>query len=170
MGWKVRWSKRHPDPVPAPAGPSQSTSEAAFLRWRGLDVPAILAVPGMLFIPWLLLILLLIHDHLPGVICLTPAFWLLGPVIGLGMPQFSRSRTRVALRREAFIAGGVWGILTGTAFLISGLVAFGPDPATRNFALFFGAGLIVFGAGGCARLAGWTAGRAVRHLGLDDTR
>jgi hypothetical protein len=122
----------------------------------------------MLFIPWLLLILLLIHDHLPGVICLTPAFWLLGPVIGLGMPQFSHSQTSTALRWEAFIAGGVWGILTGAASLISGLVAFGPDPAARNFTLLFGAGLIVFGAGGCALLAGWTAGRVVRHLGLED--
>jgi hypothetical protein len=154
----------------SPTGPSQPTSKTAFLRWRGLDVPAILAAPGLLFVPWLLLIILLIRDQQPGVICFTPMFWLLGAVVGRGIPQFSRSRTSAALRREAFIAGGLLGFLFGTTYLISALVVFEPDLATRNFALLSGAGLIIFGIGSCALLAGWVAGRAVRRLGLDDDR
>jgi hypothetical protein len=154
--------------MPAPADPAQLTSETAPSRWRELDVPAIFAAPGMLFVPWLLLIILLIRGQQPGVICFTPMFWLLGTVIGLGMPQFSRSRRRAALRREAFLAGGVWGFLTGTASLVSGLAVFGPDPAARTFAVLFGAGLIIFGTGICALLADWVAERAFRHLGLDE--
>jgi hypothetical protein len=88
----------------------------------------------------------------------------------VGIPQFSRSRTSAALRREAFIAGGLLGFLFGMTYLISALVAFEPDPATRNFALLSGVGLIVFGMGSCALLAGWVAGLAVRRLGLDEDR
>ena len=170
MGWKTRWLKRRPERVSTPSDPSQSASEKARLGWRGLDVPAILAAPGMLFVPWLLLIIFLIRDRQPGVICFTPFFWLLGPVVGLGIPQFSRSRTSIALRREAFIAGGLLGFLFGATYLISALVAFEPDPATRNFALLSGAGLIVFGMGSCALLAGLVARLAIRRLGLDDEK
>ncbi len=152
----------------SPAGPSRPKGKTGILRWRGLDVPAILAAAGILFVPWLLLIILLIRDRQPGVICFTPIFWLLGPVIGVGMPQFSRSQTRSALRQEAFLAGGLLGVLFGATYLINALVVFEPEPATRSFALLSGAGLIVFGAGSCALLAGWVAGRAVRRLGLDD--
>jgi hypothetical protein len=170
VGWKTRWSKRRPEHMPAPADPAQPTSEAAPSRWRGLDVSAILVVPGFLFVPWLLLIILLIRDQQPGVICITPMFWLLGAVVGLGIPQFSRSRTSAALRREAFIAGSLLGFLFGTTYLISALVVFAPDPATRSFALLSGVGLLVFGMGGCGLLAGWVAGRAARRLGLNDDR
>jgi small-conductance mechanosensitive channel len=152
----------------SPSGPSQPNSKTGPQPWRGLDVPAILAVPGMLFAPWLLLILLLIRDQQPGVICFTPFFWLLGPVIGLGLPQFSRSQTRRALRREAFLAGGLLGFLFGVTYLIGALTVFEPGPATRSFALLSGAGLLVFGMVSCALLAGWVAGQAIRRLGLDD--
>jgi hypothetical protein len=122
----------------------------------------------MLFVPWLLLIIFLIRDRQPGVICFTPFYWLLGPVVGVGVPQFSRSRTKVALRREAFLSGGLLGFLLGATYLISLLVAFEPDPATRNFALLSGLVLIIFGMGSCALLAGGVAWLAVRRLGLDD--
>jgi hypothetical protein len=145
-------------------------SETAPSRWRELDVPAIFAAPGMLFVPWLMLIILLIRGQQPGVICFTPMFWLLGAVVGLAIPQFSSSQTLTALRREAFIAGGLLGFLFGITYLISALIVFEPDPATRNFALLSGVGLIVFGMGSCALLARWIAGRAARRLGLDDDR
>lgn len=138
-------------------------SEKARLGWRELDVPAILIAPGMLFVPWLLLVIFLIRDQQPGIICFTPFFWLLGPVVGLGIPQFSRSRTSAALRREASIAGGLLGFLFGVAYLVSALVAFEPDPASRNFALLSGAGLIISGMGSCALLAGWVAKLATRR-------
>jgi hypothetical protein len=123
--WKTRWSKLRPEHMPAPADSAQPTSGAAPSRWQELDVPAIFAAPGLLFIPWLLLIILLIRDRQPGVICITPMFWLLGAVVGLGIPQFSRSRRRAALRREAFLAGGLLGFLFGATFLISAWFVFG---------------------------------------------
>jgi hypothetical protein len=124
----------------------------------------------MLFIPWLLLIIFLIRDRQPGVLCFTPFFWLLGPVVGVGTPQFSRSRTKVALRREAFLSGGLLGFLLGATYLVSTLVVFEPDPATRNFALLSGLVLIVFGMGTCALLAGGVAGLALRRRKSDDDK
>jgi hypothetical protein len=124
----------------------------------------------MLFIPWLLFIIFLIRDRQPGVICFTPFFWLLGPVVGVGVPQFSRSRTKEALRREAFLSGGLLGFLLGATYLVSTLVVFESDPATRNFALLSGLVLIVFGMGSCALLAGWVAGLAIRRLGLGNDK
>jgi hypothetical protein len=133
-------------------------------------VPAILAAPGMLFIPWLLFIIFLIRDQQPGDICFTPFYWLLGLVVGLGTPQFSRSRTKVALRREAFLSGGLLGFLLGATYLVSAFVIYEPDPATRNFALLSGLVLIVFGMGTCALFAGGVAWLALRRFGPDDDR
>jgi hypothetical protein len=154
--------------VSSPVDPSQLAIKKAPSGWRELDVPAIFAAPGMLFVPWLLLIIFLIRDRQPGVICLTPFFWLLGPVVGVGTPQFSRSRTRTALLLEAFLAGGLLGFLLGATYLVSVLVAFATDPATRNFALISGLVLIVAGMVSCALLAGGVAALALRRLKLDD--
>ena len=88
----------------------------------------------------------------------------------MGIPQFSRSRTKEALRREAFLSGGLLGFLLGATYLVSTLVVFESDPATCNFALLSGLVLIVFGMGSCALLAGWVAGLVIRRLGLGNDK
>lgn len=49
----------------SPTDPLPPTSEKARLGWREMDVPAILITPGMLFVPWLLLVIFLIRDQQP---------------------------------------------------------------------------------------------------------
>jgi len=129
-----------------------------------LDPFGLLYAPGMLFLAWLLMVAAMTWAKLPGVICLTPVAWLLATAVGRGAVRYSRSRHVATLRREAAIAGAVFGFLVGGLYLLYTLVVFRSEPDTYGFAIVSGSGFIVCGMGVCAGLSLGTAALTIRRI------
>ena len=122
-------------------------------RWLGLDPFGILFPPGALCLAWLLIVIALTNAQQPGVICMTPFIWLMALIVGGGVVKYSRSQQAAALRKEAAIAGGLFGFLTGGVYLAQTLIVFGEDQASQRFSVLSGLGLMVGGVVLCALLS-----------------
>ncbi len=122
-------------------------------RWLGLDPLGILFPPGALFLAWLLIVLTLTNAQQPGIICMTPFVWVMALIVGRGVVRYSRSRQAAALRKEAAIAGGLFGFLVGIVYLVQTFIVFGEDLAARRFSVLSGLGFTVFGIALCAFLS-----------------
>lgn len=149
------------DPLDPPAKPGSG-------HWSGLDPAGILIAPGMLGLAWLLMVVVFTVRQQPGIICLTPVFWLASFVVGPGVINFSRSRQTAALRREAALAGALFGLLVGLIFLVDTLIVGLSDPDGISFAVAAGLGCMLFGAGLCALVSLGMAVLTMRRLGLEE--
>jgi multisubunit Na+/H+ antiporter MnhB subunit len=74
-------------------------------------------------------------------------------IVGGGVVKYSRSRQAAALRKEAVIAGGLFGCLVGTVYLVQTLIVFGEDQAAQRFSVLSGLGLMAGGVVLCALLS-----------------
>jgi hypothetical protein len=83
-----------------------------------LDLQTIFAVPLRQFVPWLVIVLIVVAAGYPGVVCVTPMAWLLA--LRVGNLCASRSKSSQSSRRliEAALAGGFLGFLQGMLFLV----------------------------------------------------
>jgi len=76
------------------------------------------------FALWLILVLLMIWLGYPGVLCITPAAWLLSIVIGIRCVTTSASPEKLQRLFEALISGAFYGFLVGILFIVGGLSQF----------------------------------------------
>lgn len=136
--------------------------------WSGLDPAGILIAPGMLALAWLLMVVVFTLRQQPGIICMTPVFWLAAFVVGPGVINFSPSRQAAILRREAALAGAVFGLLVGLIFLVDTFIIGLSDPNGISFAVAGGLGCMLFGAGLCAMVSFGMAVLAIRRHGLEE--
>jgi hypothetical protein len=150
-----------------PVIPPQTDAQATEPVWLRLSLAGIILEPVLLFGIWLVEVIIFNRARQPGIICLTPAMWLLAAVIGRGVVHFAKSQPAASLPRSAAIAGGVFGVLLGILYMADVLVVGAADPATPGFALWSGGLCILSGAGLCALLSWGVATLAVRRLGLD---
>jgi hypothetical protein len=118
-----------------------------------LDPLGIVIAPAALFLVWLVEVLVFTRARQPGIICMTPAIWLLAFVIGRGVIAFSSSRRPASLLKEAAIAGGIFGVLTGILYALDILAVGNGDPGTHWFAAWSGGLCILSGAGICALIS-----------------
>ena len=88
------------------------------------------------FAPWLILVLLMIWLGYPGVLCITPAAWLLSLVIGIRCVTNSASPEKFQRLLEAVLAGALYGFLVGGLFIVGGLTQF-PVEADQQGSLFW---------------------------------
>ena len=88
------------------------------------------------FAPWLILVLLMIWLGYPGVLCITPAAWLLSLVIGTRCVTNSASPEKFQRLLEAVLAGALYGFLVGGLFIVDGLTQF-PVEADQQGSLFW---------------------------------
>lgn len=89
----------------------------------------------------------------PGVICITPAAWLLAAVVGQrSATALAGAPARVATLHAA-VAGGLFGAITGLIFLLFMTLAPQVQPDERSGALLLGLGAVLVGAVFSAALA-----------------
>lgn len=150
-----------------PTDPSDLPARPSGWRWFGLDPAGILIAPGLLALAWLLMVVVFTLQRQPGIICLTPVFWLTAFVVGPGVINFSRSRQAATLRREAALAGGLFGLLMGMIFLVDTLIVGLSDADSVSFSIVGGLGCMLFGAGLCALISFGMAALTIRRLGLE---
>ncbi len=93
-------------------------SQTDHLDWR-----VIILWPLMLFVPWLVLVLVFTWRGQPGIMCLTPAAWLLAAVLGRAVASYTPSEQRGRRLGAAALAGGLLGLLQGLLFGGVGLLA-----------------------------------------------
>jgi hypothetical protein len=132
---------------------SPSSNQSAPRIWKKLDPMGIIIAPAALFLVWLIEVLVFTRARQPGIICMTPAIWLLAFVIGRGVLTFSSSREASSLAREAALAGGVFGVLTGILYALDILIVGNGEAGTPRFAAWSGILCILSGAGICALIA-----------------
>lgn len=128
-----------------------------------LDPHGIAIATGALFLVWLIEVLVFTQARQPGIICMKPAIWLLAFVIDRGVITFSSSRQLASLRKEAAIAGGIFGVLTGILYALDILVVGEGDPGTPWFAVWSGGLCILSGSGICSLISYGTVKLSTRQ-------
>jgi hypothetical protein len=112
------------------------------------------------FVPWLILVLLMIWLGYPGVLCVTPAAWLLSLVIGIRCVTNSPSPEKIQRLLEAVLAGALYGLLVGMLFLAGGLILFPFEADQEGSQLWLSTGMLsaglLFSTAGSYAAGWWT--------------
>jgi hypothetical protein len=85
---------------------------------RKLDLRVIFVVPLRQFVWWLGIVLIVTFAGYPGVVCVTPAAWLVALRVGNQVAGGSRSVLPNRRLTEAALAGGLLGLLQGVLFMV----------------------------------------------------
>jgi len=94
------------------------------------------------FALWLILVLLMIWLGYPGVLCVTPAAWLLSLVIGIRCVTNSSSAEKLQRLLEAVLAGALYGLLVGMLFIVGGLILFPFEADQEGAQLWLSTGML----------------------------
>jgi hypothetical protein len=119
----------------------------------GLSLTRIFTVPLALFFVWLATVVVFTLLKQPGIVCMTPVAWLLATVVGRNLFRSSSGAPAGSLKKEAVLAGGVFGALMGLLYAVDVAVIGAADPQNPFFAAWSGVLCIVSGAGLCALIA-----------------
>lgn len=110
-----------------------------------LDLSAIVGAIWQSAIMWGAAVAMVTLSGYPGVVCCTPAAWLLGCLVGPTCVSQTRSQSAATRATEAGIAGGILGFLEGVIFAL--VIAFGGETQLEEQAnvIVLSVGMIVVG-------------------------
>lgn len=130
-----------------------------------LDLRAMVRASFLPMLYWTGAVVLVTLLGYPGVVCMTPAAWLLGVPLGMRLQAESQSPAQKLLL-EGGLAGGVLGLWQGLLFV--GAASFSPVMINRDSVdwtnlIALALVLLILGvpaAGGLAALTAWNARRS----------
>jgi hypothetical protein len=110
---------------------------------RQLDLRLVVKISLQYFVFWLFQVLVVIWIGYPGILCITPAAWLLSIVVGIECVKKSSSPITSQRLVEALISGGIYGLLLGILFFVGVSTQFSIQASEQKSMVWVSIGMVV---------------------------